>query len=146
MTKFNHYATLEVRYNDLDPQGHVNNARYLTYLEQTRMQYLIDLGLFDGKSFLELGLIVADAHIAYLAPTMMNEKIRVGTRTVRLGTKSLTMQCEIENPETGELKARAEVVMVGFDYHLKHSIPLPARMRAAIAAYEGIDPGAAPAQ
>lgn len=146
MTKFNHYATLEVRYNDLDPQGHVNNARYLTYLEQTRMQYLIDLGLFDGKSFFELELIVADIHIAYLAPTMMNEKIRVGTRTVRLGTKSLTMQCEIENLETGELKARAEVVMVGFDYHLNHSIPLPARMRAAIAAYEGIDPGAAPAQ
>ena len=37
MADFRFYHPIEVRYGDLDPQGHVNNARYLTYLEQARI-------------------------------------------------------------------------------------------------------------
>ena len=54
-TQFSH--AIEVRYGDLDPQGHVNNANFLTYLEQTRIHYLVELGLFKkGESFLEVGI------------------------------------------------------------------------------------------
>ena len=49
MANFRFILPLEVRYADLDPQWHVNNTRYLTYLEQGRMAYLVHLGLWDGK-------------------------------------------------------------------------------------------------
>jgi acyl-CoA thioester hydrolase len=74
MSKFNFYFPLPIRYADLDAQWHVNNARYLTFLEQTRMEYFMNLGLFDGEDFFSLGFIVADIHIAYAAPIVLREK------------------------------------------------------------------------
>ena len=44
MTDYKFFHPIEVRYGDLDPQGHVNNAKYLTYFEQARVHYLISLG------------------------------------------------------------------------------------------------------
>ena len=67
MSVFRFHIPIDIRYGDLDPQWHVNNARYLTFLEQGRMEYLRALNLWDGEDFFKLGLIVADIHIAYLA-------------------------------------------------------------------------------
>ena len=46
MTDFNFSIPLDVRYGDLDPQWHVNNARFLTYLESARMGYFNEPGPF----------------------------------------------------------------------------------------------------
>ncbi len=139
MSAFRFYYPIQVRYGDLDPQWHVNNARFLTFLEQTRFAYLLELGLFDGKSFLDLGLIVADIHIAYLAPIMLEEKIRVGLRVARIGNKSLTLEYLMENETTGEAKARAEIIMVSYDYHTRQSVPVRTEWREKITAFEGLD-------
>jgi len=139
MSKFNFYFPLPIRYADLDAQWHVNNARYLPFLEKTRMEYFMNLGLFDGEDFFSLGFIVADIHIAYAAPIVLREKIRAGMRVARLGNKSFTVEYEIENEESGELKARAEVVMVAYDYSAHSSVPITAEMRAKIMAFEGMD-------
>jgi acyl-CoA thioester hydrolase len=64
MSEFRFFYPVQIRYADLDAQWHVNNARFLTILEQARLSYIRQLGLWDGKSFLDLGLIVADVHIA----------------------------------------------------------------------------------
>ena len=37
MDDFKFHHPIEVRYSDLDPQGHVNNARFLTFFEQARV-------------------------------------------------------------------------------------------------------------
>ncbi|MBT3338732.1 MAG: acyl-CoA thioesterase [Anaerolineae bacterium] len=46
MSKIKFFYPIEVRYGDLDPQGHLNNAKYLTYFEQARIRYFVELGLF----------------------------------------------------------------------------------------------------
>ncbi len=61
MSDFRFYHPIEVRYGDLDPQGHVNNAKHLTYFEQARIAYWIHMGLFTkDQSFMEMGVILAD--------------------------------------------------------------------------------------
>ena len=101
MADFPFYYTIPVRYGDLDAQWHVNNAKFLTYLEQARLAYLMELGLFDGRSFLDLGLIVADIHIAYRRPLKLGQVARVGVRVERMGNKSLTLANEIQIGDTG---------------------------------------------
>jgi acyl-CoA thioester hydrolase len=145
MATFNFYYPIVVRYGDLDPQWHVNNARFLVFLEQTRLAYVQNLGLFDGKDFFKLGMIVADVHIAYRAPIQLNEAVRVGMRVTRLGSKSFQTEYVIENQQTGEVKATAEIIMVTFDYYQNRSIPIPDHWREKIAAFEGIPPGPTPA-
>jgi acyl-CoA thioester hydrolase len=130
---------LEVRYADLDPQGHVNNSRYLTFLEQGRLAYLVRLGLWDGQDFNQLGLIVADIHIAYLAPILLWQKCHLDMRTARIGTKSLTYDYQIIDDASGDVLAKAETVMVAFDYNAHHSIPVPQSWREKIAVFEELD-------
>ncbi len=137
MEIFKFFYPLQVRYADLDPQWHVNNAHFLMFLEQTRFSYLIETGLFDGKSFFDLGLIVADVHVTYRAPIDLNQKIRVGCRVSRIGTKSLTLEYQVEEEGTGLVFATAETIMVAYDYHAHQSIPVSQEWRKKIAAYEG---------
>ncbi len=138
MAPFRYHYPIQIRYGDLDPQWHVNNARFATYLEQARFSYLIELGLFDGHSFFDIGLIVADVHVAYLAPMTLTHQYSVNIGVTRIGNKSLTMEYVIEDEGTGELTARGETVMVAYDYHNHHSIPVSDEWRRVISTYEGI--------
>ncbi len=140
MSEIKFFTPITVRYGDLDPQGHVNNAKYLTYFEQARVQYLRALGLFtDDQSFMEIGVILADIHITYHAPIHWGTPIKAGVRTARLGNKSLTVAQSVVHGETGEVFASGEVVMVAFDYHKKETISIPDEWRQVIAAYEGLE-------
>jgi acyl-CoA thioester hydrolase len=139
MNEFRFYQPIQIRYNDIDAQGHVNNAKYVTYLEYARFGYITELGLWDGKSFMDLGLIVADCHISYLAPIKLNQCIKVGTRVSRIGNKSLVFSHQIEEIETAKVMATAEMVMVSYDYHTEKPTPVSDEWRQKISQYEGVD-------
>ena len=137
MTHF--YHPIEVRYGDLDPQGHVNNAKHLTYFEQARISYLVELGLFTkDQSFMEIGVILADVHITYLAPIYFGEHIKVGVQPVKLGTKSMTWAQNIMDVKTGRELARGEVILVTYDYEAEKTINIPHEWREAIKQFEGL--------
>ncbi len=141
MTRFNFNLPVQLRYSDLDPQWHVNNVRTLSLLEHARFAYLMELGLFDGKSFFDLGLIVADVHLSYLAPIELEQKIRVGVRVTKIGTKSMVFEYEVIEEESGSVLVKAETVMVAYDYHTHRSIPVSAAWRERIGEYEGVNFG-----
>ncbi len=136
MSTFRFNIPIQIRYGDLDPQWHVNNSRFLTFMEQARFDYLVQLQLWDGQDFFELGLIVADAHVAYLAPIFLGQQVRVWARVARLGKKSLTFVYEIRDDEHGALLATGETIMVAYDYHTQTSKPVPPDWREKILAYE----------
>lgn len=131
---------IPIRYGDLDPQGHVNNSRILTFIEQSRMEYLRRLDLWDGQDFERLGLIVADIHVAYRAQITLWQTVRVHGWVSRMGNKSLRFEYRLEDAATGELLATAEAVMVTYDYQTHQSVPIRDAWREKIAAYEGISP------
>ena len=139
MSDYHFYHPIEVRYGDLDPQGHVNNAKHLTYFEQARVQYMIELGLFSkDQSFMKIGVILADVHITYFEPIYFGQNIKVGVRASRFGTKSMTWDQNILEAETGKELARGEVVIVTFDYKEGKTIPIPQEWREKISEFEGL--------
>ena len=137
MTEFRFYHPIEVRYSDLDPQGHVNNAKFLTYFEQARAEYMIRLGLFaKGQSFLELGVIVADAHIQYRSPVLWGMDVRVGARISRIGGRSMTMEYRMIDQADGKELATGSTALVTFDYHTHKTMPVPEAWREKIKQFE----------
>lgn len=138
MSDFRFFYPVQIRYADLDAQWHVNNARFLTILEQARLAYVRQLGLWDGKSFLDLGLIIADIHITYKAPIELEDEIQVALKVSRIGKKSMTMENEIRDRKNGSLKALAEIIMVTYDFHSKTTIPVPENWRKKITEFEGL--------
>ena len=139
MSDFRFYHPIEVRYGDLDPQGHVNNAKHLTYFEQARIHYMIELGLFTkDQSFMQIGVIVADVHITYLEPIYFGQNIKVGVHTAKLGSKSMTWEQNIVDADTGREFARGEVIIVTYDYKDEKTIPVPQEWRERITSFEGL--------
>ena len=139
MSDFHFYHPIEVHYGDLDPQGHVNNAKHLTYFEQARVAYMIELGLFTrDQSFMEIGVILADVHITYLEPVYFGQKIKVGVQASRLGNKSMTWKQNIVDSDSGRELARGEVVIVTYDYKQETTIPIPQQWREKFSEYEGL--------
>ena len=138
MSDFHFHHPVEVRYGDLDPQGHVNNAKHLTYFEQARIAYMIELGLFTkDQSFMEIGVIIADIHITYLEPVYFGQKIQVGVHVARLGHKSMTWEQNLVESDSGKVLSKGELVLVTYDYGSGQTIPIPQNWREKIMAFEG---------
>jgi acyl-CoA thioester hydrolase len=137
MSKFRFQQSISIRYSDLDPQWHVNNARFLSYIEQARMNYLLKLGLFDGHHFWDLPLIVADMHVRYLAPIELTDSVVVSLGVTRIGNKSLLLECEIASDDGSVVYATAENTMVAYDYRTKTAVPVSDELREVFGKFEG---------
>jgi len=136
MTTFSYYHPITVRYRDLDPQGHVNNAVYLTYLESARLGYYQQVGIYHPDSSVLTGLVVVRNEIDYLAPIHFGQAVRVGLRVERLGTKSITFIYQIETDPDGTPLARGKSVMVAYDNTSDRGVPIPQDWREKISQFE----------
>ncbi len=140
MSEFHFFYPIEVRYGDLDPQGHVNNSKHLTYFEQARVAYMIELGLFTkDQSFMKIGIIVADVHITYLEPIYFGQNIKVGVHAAKLGSKSMTWEQNIVDADTGKEVTKGEIVIVTYDYKEEKTISIPQEWRERINTFEGLN-------
>jgi acyl-CoA thioester hydrolase len=138
MADFHFYHLIEVRYGDIDPQGHVNNAKFLTYMEQARIFYLKQLKLWEGGSFLNLGVILADLQITFRKPIQFGDAVRVGVRISHVGTKSMTSEYRLEDSRDATEFASGSSVLVAYDYHKMRSMPIPEDWRKSIMQFEGL--------
>ena len=142
MPDYKFFHPTEVRYGDLDAQGHLNNAKYLTYFEQARLKYFLELGLFDpDRSFQEIGVIIADIHIAFHAPVLWGAPVKVGVRIAKVGSKSLTVEQCVTDETAGQTYASGTVILVAYDYHDHKTIPVPDEWREKVAQFEGLKSG-----
>jgi acyl-CoA thioester hydrolase len=115
-----------VRFRDLDSLGHVNNAVFLTYLEEARIAYLVPLGAEASN------MILARVEIDFRAPLRMGDELEIGVRPARVGTKSFDLEYEVHSG--GTLAAEAKTVLVSYDYATRRPVELPESWREALAA------------
>jgi acyl-CoA thioester hydrolase len=141
---FAHRDDIEVRLSDTDAMGHVNNARYLTYVEIARVAYyqrVIGQPLPLGYHGAEEGMILAEVTMTYRAQAYFGETLTVETRDHRIGNTSFVMSHRVTAPESrygpARLVATSVGTLVSFDYATDKPIPVPQEWRDAIAAYEG---------
>jgi acyl-CoA thioester hydrolase len=119
---------------DLDTFGHVNNAVYLTYVENGRVDYFRQvLGVTRP---LDLNNIIASVTLNFRSQASYGDTLEVGVRTDRIGSKSLTIQHEIRTDD-GRIVADASTIQVAFDYERGETIPVPDEWRRILAEFEG---------
>ncbi|HET91939.1 MAG TPA: acyl-CoA thioesterase [Chloroflexi bacterium] len=131
---FRFSTQLQIRWRDLDPMGHVNNAVYFTYLEQSRIHYLHRLDLVTADPS-EIGMILAEATCQFKSPLKLGEQTTIQVRVSELRNSSFIFEYRMEGGD-GRLAALARSVQVCYDYTAQRAVPIPERWRAAITAYE----------
>ena len=146
---FAHRHLVEVRLNDTDAMGHVNNAFYLTYVEIARIAYyeqVVQRPLPLGVHGAEEGMILAEIRMTYRSPAFYGETLTVESRVERIGNTSFGMVHRITAPASrygpARLVAVADSTLVSYDYQQERPIPVPEDWRAAIGSYEGWPPAA----
>ncbi|HJQ29613.1 MAG TPA: acyl-CoA thioesterase [Rubrobacter sp.] len=115
---------LEIRYGDLDPYGHVNNAVYLEFFEKIRICYWQALAALAGIEKLEAGdvpgarYVIAETTVRYRVPILFEDILHGAARIRTVGNRSYTMDFELrvgEIFENGILAAEGSAAHVFFD-------------------------------
>jgi len=116
--------TETVRFRDVDALGHVNNAAYLTYLEQARIAFLAPMGAD------QTGMILARAEIDFRAQVGFGDAVEIEVQPLRVGTKSFELGYTLR--VRGAAVAEAKTVLVAFDYATGRTVPVPDAWRAGL--------------
>ena len=119
---------VSVRFRDCDPLGHVNNAVYLTYLEQARFalwRAQIDMVTRVATGPRGEGIILARAELDFRAQARYGDELEVRIGLAGFGRSSFTYEYEIVGVPSGRLIANAKTVQVWFDYDRERPVPLP---------------------
>ncbi len=116
-----HRTDIQVRFNDTDALGHINNSSYALYAELGRLELLKHIDALTGNFILACLNINFRAQITYL------QKVYVNTYIKKLGNSSITMNHDIYADD--KLAANANSVIVRFDYKANKSVPVPEGLR-----------------
>ena len=127
---------LPVRFRDCDPLGHVNNAVYLTYLEQARFALWTAQQFFgrpgSGPGPRGKGFIMARAEIDFRAQTRYGDELEVRLSLAKIGRTSFTYSYDIVRVADERSVAAATTVQVMYDYKTASSVPIPENVRAML--------------
>ena len=119
-----------VRFRDLDPMGHVNNAVFLTYIESARFAFLKHVGA--APTLEDMNLVVARVEIDFRAPVRLDDDVEITAHVNRFGDKSFDLDHQLR--VGGNVVAEAKTVLVTYDYSKREPVPIPDAWREKLAA------------
>lgn len=124
---------MSVRWRDMDAMGHVNNAKYVSYLEEARVRWMLGV---PGVSMTDpIAPVVAATQVNYRTPIVWPNDIVVELFVERLGNSSVTIGHRIvDQKDESVLYSDGHVVVVWIDTRTGRSAPLPDAIRAASSA------------
>jgi acyl-CoA thioester hydrolase len=123
-------AEVPLRWVDVDAVGVVNNAVYLSLLEQARYLYFEHLGLLSGPM---LPFLLAETNVKFVRPGKLGMKVEVAAATTRLGNRSFAMQYEVRGDEQVLVTATAALVFVDAQHQ---PCAIPEAWRQAMAEFD----------
>jgi acyl-CoA thioester hydrolase len=134
---FKHKIKIQVRYKDVDKQGHVNNANHLTYFETARVEYFKDVFRRE-MDWIKTGMILAKSEIDYFEPIFLEDDIFCYTKITSFGNKSFEISNILtKSTDKGEINvAEGKSVIVCFNYETKQTTEIPLEWKDAVKAYE----------
>lgn len=129
-----HKTEIQIRFNDVDALGHVNNAVHVTWFELARIRFFDDTvgGDIDWE---REGMILAHTSISYKTPIYLKDRIEVQTWFSKSGTTSFELMYEIirkENDGSETICATGSSVQVCFNYKEDKPVPVPRNWLDAI--------------
>ena len=141
---FRYRHPIEIRYNDTDALGHVNNAVYFSYFEMARSGYyreVVGHPFGTGPDADRRTFVIAEAHITYRLPAFYGEPLYCAVRVGWLSRSAFNLEYRVavEASPLGEARVVADGSTVQVFYDLKRGRPMrtPADLIAELTAYEG---------
>ena len=132
--EFRHRVKVQLRFNDIDMFGHVNNSIYVQWFDMGKLAYFKQFmgGGFEHEPTVP---VVANINVTFYEPTLIDERIEVLTAVASVSHSSLVLEQRIVT-ESGRVKCTATTVMVNIDVHTKRPEPVSEAWRKAFSDFE----------
>lgn len=138
MENFKFSMPLNIRWNDMDPLGHVNNVYYIDYFQNARAYYMVTASNnWDWNRYMFVIAHVECDYFVELGLKAKNPMIHV--RASRLGSKSFDFEYLIGSEgKDGKtiIHAQGKTTQVMIDIHQKTSIEIPEWLRNDLMEFE----------
>ncbi|HTV03462.1 MAG TPA: thioesterase family protein [Luteitalea sp.] len=128
-------TTVRVRWGDCDAFGHVNNASYLSYFEEARLDYW--KAVLPDVPF--TGMAIAHVSVDFRGQAYPGDVLTIRVAITEMKRTSFWAAYEVSRADA--IVASGRSAQVFFDYTRQQSTPIPPAFRERIASYEGIAPG-----
>lgn len=119
-------SEIEVRYSDLDAYGHVNHAKFITYLETVRTKLFINE--FNELLKKDIFLIIVKVECNYKHPIHLGDKVIIDIKTDEIKKTSFTLSYTMHN-SSGITYAEAKTTLVSFDNNKKKPVEIPDELK-----------------
>lgn len=128
---------IQIRFNDIDLQGHMYNGQYMHIFDLGKNEYFEKvIGVGDMKG--DRALITASTTTNFLIPVGLTDKIVIKTGVSRIGTKSFVVLQQMVRAD-GAIVADCHTVMVAYNVKTRSSFEIPAEWREKME-HEGLIP------
>jgi len=137
--EFNHSEKIQMRFNDIDVLGHVNNAIQITYFDYGKVHYFETL----KKQIIDWSgsdLVMVHFEVDFMEPIFRGNNIEVKTKVYEIGNKSVKLVQILQDETTGHIKSVCRSVMCGFDAKTNESIIISDEWRNLIQKFEKFRP------
>lgn len=134
--EYKHKVPVQLRFNDADALGHINNSVYFSFYDLGKTEYFKTI---RGKHIdtKDIDIVVVHAEVDFLSPVFLSDEIEVQTAVSSIGNKSFTLMQQIVDIKTDTVKCVCKTIMVGVDLATNSSKPISNEWKRAIADYEG---------
>ena len=126
----------EVRFGDLDTQGHLNNVAFLVFVESARIAYVVAVARKHGEDFGTLQdvltFMIVENKITYRSPGRYGERIETRLRPASVGRSSFRMEFEMRVDE--RVLADGYSVLVAYDPAAGRPTRVPEALRERLIA------------
>lgn len=120
---------IKVRGYHMDVYQHVNNARYLEFLEEARWEWLEKTTGFQWMTARNIAFIVVNINISYRRPAVLGDLLRIDSKLQRLNGKSGVLSQVVTLEPEGEAVADALLTFVCIDLKTQKALPLEGELR-----------------
>ncbi|MDE5760757.1 thioesterase family protein [Bacteroides sp.] len=135
--QFNHILPIQLRFNDIDKFGHVNNTVYFSFYDLGKTEYFASV--CPHVNWEKDGIVVVHIEAEFLSQIYASDHIAVQTAVTEIGTKSFHLVQQVIDQKSKEVKCVCTSIMVAFDLTKHESKPLEEEWIEAICRYEGRD-------
>ncbi len=132
--QFKHRVPIQIRFNDVDALGHVNNAVQSSYYDVGRIHYFQDIEN-TKLNWKDPRLVVVHVELNFMHSIRMHDEIWVESKIYQFGNKSLRMIQRIID-KNNQVKSTCNSILSGYDIVNDTSLPISEAMKQAVNNYE----------
>lgn len=122
-----HITPIQIRFNDVDQMGHVNNAVIMEYFDLGKENFFASHGMPPEKG--DFTVIIVHYEVDFLNQIHFHDTIHVETTIEKFGNKSLTLIQRAINSESGTVCVTCRSVMAGYRRSTNSSAVIPEEVK-----------------